>query len=340
MRQNKGVIIEEPKPEDYVVGANSPLVSGIVFPDGHGIMDYIKFGEFQKKAFESMGCVSMSANHNTQIVKAINFGIDENESDRFTIVGSGTTEKGNTLNNVAQFKKNKSFVLEDQYPWPADMDRKTFFQTISDALYKLAEKNGDIWEYKHEWVITSHDNLIDRLKRGQPIQATITDWKERDGINYSVGSDQIHAINIVDREDGKYWWVYDQYDDDFIYDENFDKNKFLKKFDWNFPFGYFGKVYTVNKIGAQKVSIITKIKNMINDIWVWFETSGSPKGLRAYYVPKDSKGNPKGKQELGFENLDQIIITLKALFAAIFASGLFKKTNWPEVKNLEDKNFI
>lgn len=336
--KNYGVIIEEPKPEDYILGEVSPLENKVIFPDGHGWGDYLPTPEPQfNDGLETMSCVSQSANNCLEILWKCFFNIERNNSDRFTAKLSGTTKSGNSQNNVAEsLRKIDGFVDEATWPFSKTItDWDTFYSSIPGIVKDKGKKNLESWEIKHEWVRYTKENFKNALKYA-PIQAIGYAWsKDDNGIYHDYGNNPNHAFVIFDYVDGEYWLAFDSYPTDYN-DDNVLEQEYIKKLDWNFYFG-FAKQYKIYPILKKNETLWQKLSRLLLKIVFNFTSMLKylyrDKNTGAYYFVKKVNNVPK-KEKLTDENGVKMIMTI---LAENFGA---KQTDWGELSKYQNYEFF
>lgn len=358
--KNSGLIHADPSVQNYhapkyfgiakqnIVGTISPLKPPpTIFPTGYGWLkvwqDYDNPEIQFNRKFDTFSCVIFTIAKATCLYMFKVYGIRITIAEMYNAFYAEVKRvQGTTIEKGMQSFKNYGWGSDEDYPFTADTTIDEFFRRPPETI-RLKFK-GVLTEWDFHWEVLPKDlKAIFEAYKKTPVVLTGFAWAAYygEGVYYDYNNQANHAFLGLEPSSVKLNnLISDTYPKDFIYqDKNeLDSDELIKELDRSFKYGSAHRCWVTPK--KESVSLFTKIKNMINDIWVWFETVGSPKGLRAYYVPKDAQGKPKGKQELKFDTLEQIIISVKALFAAFFASNLFKKTSWPEVKDLEDKKFI
>ena len=182
MIKQTGLIIES-KPKDWVAGVSSPIVWDILLPDGNWIpykpIDEKQFVDF---VFDTMSCATFSALNDLEHI--LNFLMDKmtvaqleevnklgyislgkfNFSDRFTAIMSGTTDKGNSAQNVWDSIRKDGVLPEKDLP----MGGKTTLEylnpsVITKEMKDKAKKFLDIMEVMYEFTPTD-DSMNEALK--------------------------------------------------------------------------------------------------------------------------------------------------------------------------------
>ena len=204
--KNYGLVIDEPRPEDYKFGAvgDTPLNSSGDWTD------YLPERELQNKGFETFACVTFSALNCLETLVIFKYDIPLNLSDRFTAKMSGTTNKGNSGYNVANSIRHDGFVDEPEYPFGGKTFAE-FYADIPQDIVDLAKEMADGYEVNYEWVQQSE--WKEALKFA-PLQVYVGAWPQpdEDGIypKSSIGIN--HAVMLYKIDDEGYYYIYDHYD--------------------------------------------------------------------------------------------------------------------------------
>ena len=132
MLENFGLIIEEKKDTDYILGAKQ-LPTTILQKSGQW-GDCLPEFEAQKKRVDCMGCVSFS---NLNCLEALHyklFGIVYNHSDRYLAKLSGTTPRGNSMRNVAESVRKDGTVKESVWDYENITSWSQYYKTIPNSI--------------------------------------------------------------------------------------------------------------------------------------------------------------------------------------------------------------
>lgn len=356
---NSGLILEKHNEKDHVVGGIS--VGGlqiskpearIIFSDGHGWHDVVSSGEGEAQKnniFDTFSCVPYNSLKALckYLKKEYNEDIDPLEA--YTAVMSNTIPgKGNTVRNVLEAIRNIGWLEEKELPSRVLTETTTqaqFFHSFTFAQIALAKKKLDKYDIWWDIIDTSsnvpHSKIISELKKA-PVIAIGYAWASylgQQGVYYDYNYPANHCFLIdeyIENDSVSDLLVNDSYRFDWSADkpDHTDLNDFVKKLAKTYKVAGAWRIYATPK---KKEVLLLKLKNMIKDIWMWFETVGSPKGVRAYFVPKDSQGNIKGKQEIDLENP---VLAIKALYSALYTAGVIKKTDRGEISTIKDEKFI
>lgn len=275
---NHGLILEEaPKAEDRIFGA-SKTKKVIIRPSGQWDDD-LPEKELQHKKTETNGCVSFSAENCDETYCKARYGKEKNNSDRFTAKMSGTNpNRGNSISAVADSKRNNGSVAESLWPYTDDMDQYQYYSTISEYVKNEGKKYLDLYEVEHDWIYNwvgfslaqKQKKLIEALPYA-PIQVTVKGWtpKNSDGYYTKTSERANHAVMLYGYEEGKYWKIYDHYDN------------VCKKLEWDYNFSH-AKQYIITKkpplyktqadgsvdgVAVPKGSIITKFETFRFIFW-------------------------------------------------------------------------
>lgn len=209
---------EHSQEEDFeYLGARLPRE--ILCPNGDW-REYYPMMEIQRKIFDTYSCVSFANNNAEEMMHIRRYGVEVNRSDRFLSVVSGTVPgRGNSHKAVANAKKKKGIVNEDECPFPANMSQKEFFKPIGKELLSLGLKWKKETEYGYEKI--GRDDFIEALKYS-PIQVAV-DSRTNKTSQHRVAD---HSIVLTHIDEVGQRHVYDSYLGRF------------KTYEYDYPFSY------------------------------------------------------------------------------------------------------
>jgi len=263
---DNGFISQKPKQHDY---KHEPtrlgFVPKIIFRPDMQWDFYRPVGELQKrKDRDKMACVTFSAmncietiinffiaviadeelqkqfnNQDLYEIKEIvkvfkHFGLIKNNqcecSDRYIAKLSGTTERGNNQNNVAQAIRHFGLVPEDLWPYVHDFNE--YYKNIPDNIIQKGKELLEYIKFNHEWVAPKNFNT--ERKYG-PIQTSIYaggGWRGN-----GIYPRQVYKRNHAIDTDGFVWKEYDKVLDSY--------KPFDKKVAWDSDLGW-GKLFSIH----------------------------------------------------------------------------------------------
>lgn len=213
-----GMKLEPQVPEDYVLGANDPKNLGqIVVEDGHWA-PFAPVVEIQKTkdGADTYGCTGFSDNNCDEFIHKAKYGTEINISDKFVVVGSGTVRGiGNSMKGPAQFKHDKGFVMETDYPYAQDQTLDQFYATIQQAIYDKALENKKLYDSGYLFVNSAGQKaLLDALKVS-PIKIAVQGHYVADanGRIMNIDYDYNHAVALFDyvldsNGNVEEWWIF------------------------------------------------------------------------------------------------------------------------------------
>jgi len=324
-----------------ILGAISPLTPPPdIFKDGKGWLQVAKdYGlpekQFNEK-FDTFSCVVYSIAKATcyYLFKAydIKITISEMYNAFFAKVvqNHGTTIAA----GMESFRKN-GWVSDADYPFLPTTTAAEFFRKPPKEI--ILKAHGVLTEWEFHWeVLPAQLQAIFEAYKKTPVVLTGFAWASYlgEGVYYDYNNRANHAFLGLEASDNGNNICDDTYPRERL-DNDLIKDDMLKELHKSFKYGSAHRVWLTPK--KKEVLLINKLKNMIKDIWMWFETVGSPKGVRAYFVPKDSEGKIKGKQEI---DLEDPVMAVKALYSSLYTAGIIKKTDWGEISSIPDKKFI
>jgi len=241
--KNYGFIPDEIKPEDYVFGGFSKIKEvGVLQRDGQW-SEYLPEKEIQhNKGFDSMNCTNYGTLNCIEALLKKIYDLDVNFSERYTGVLTGTTEVGNTPHKVIEIiRKDSGLILEEMLPFTEDIDsRKKYYSPDPMTAEYLVQGSRFLGKYKikHEWVFVSgsiqekQEKMMDALEYS-PLGVSVRAWKEKDGLYVkNKGAGDNHWTAMVGYKKGKFWIIFDSYDNT------------IKRLHWDYDFG-FAKRYSI-----------------------------------------------------------------------------------------------
>lgn len=225
---NTGVIIEEPKVQDWLFGSQGSMIGDVFQIDGQWL-SFVPTGEKQlNKWFNSFGCVSFSALNCLEILYKRKYGEDINFSDRYTVVASGTVPLyGNSLRAVAESLR-VGFVYEDILPFNAEMSQDEYYTPLSAETRLKGATIASGYIVQWEWIGRTQANMLEALKYA-PLQIIIAFSRKdinQDGIYERVEWELNHAVTLIGYELNKFWIVLDSMDGE------------IKRLAWDYKMDY------------------------------------------------------------------------------------------------------
>ena len=265
--KNHGLIIDEIKIEDYVLGGATTKLPTDILQENGSWLAYLPMAERQDLSIETYSCVSFGTlNIMEMLIKRI-FGKEENFSDRYLAISSNTSPLGNSPQTVGEcLRKVSGAIKEELLPFSDNI--RTFEQyhspkPLPEALINEGKKWLEKYEIKHEWVFQSGENKQEKLMEAlklSPVGVSVYAWQQ-DGDDYvkPAGSQDNHWTTCVGYEEGKHWIIFDSYPAS--------EGSFLKKLVWNYDFQMAKRYYIVKKneeVASIWQRIIDAIKNYIS----------------------------------------------------------------------------
>jgi hypothetical protein len=286
--KNSGLIVEAPRPEDWVFGGVSGATGPVIFPDGHGWFKFRPTSENQRnRNFDSFSCVTFSCLKSLSYYIKACYGLDMDFSERFTAVMSGTVPgRGNSIRNVLESIRKQGFVLESDYPSMTDsMTEAQWFAYPPKSVRDKALKNLERWKIEWEVLYTGnpvpHTQIIEAQKKAVPI-ITVFAWASYygEGVYLDYNYPANHATTSPEHEDNDPQVdvvVDDSYQQDFG-DDAGTNEEYLKRLAKTF------KIHSAHIITAQPKQItlplLTKLKIMLINFFrqangaFWFILNG------------------------------------------------------------------
>jgi len=212
--------------EDYVFGGQQ--IAGLPIVLNGQWDDFLPVKELQSKKIETMNCTSFGTLNALEILINRVFKIKVNYSDRFLGIVAGTNPSGNSPNKVAETIRKCGIINEELLPFDETIDEwKKYYSPfpMTDYLLRLGKKWLSKYDFKHEWVSNNSEELKKALMFS-PLGVSVYAWEQKG--NYYVkpeGVSDNHWCLLYGFLEGKYWKIFDSYDNT------------KKQLDWNFKFG-------------------------------------------------------------------------------------------------------
>ena len=214
-----GLKLDTIEPEHYMLGSNSPIPLDVLQVDKDW-SEFLPTEEPQNlNGIEPYACVTFTILNCVEILIKRKYGIEVNFSDRFLAEISGTKEGGNSPQVVCEFLRKIGVVPESM--WPFDTLIKSFedfYAPLPPSLVKLAKEFTDTWDFKHEFVPATHEDISAALQCS-PLLISVSAWHLDDETQLfyrPAGSIDNHATTLIYEKDGQYRRVFDSYGDPFL----------------------------------------------------------------------------------------------------------------------------
>jgi hypothetical protein len=215
------MIINQPSYQDWIFRGYTPLSYGS--QNELGQWDYyLPVLEVQNNYFDRMSCVSYSILNCLEILWKFQFNTERNFSDRYIAQLSGTTDRGNSLENVFDTIREVGLVDESLYP----DDAKTwdeYYKTVPQEIINIGLDFKGKYNLYREWVNPTRIPDIMKALESAPLQI-IVKYDSGEGILNPQGKHN-HAVVCYGYEQDKYWKIFDSY------------TQSTKKYTWNYIFG-------------------------------------------------------------------------------------------------------
>lgn len=232
-----GFRAQEITPDQWVLGANTKIKGPVLMPGGHGWKAYLPPDELQNRnGLETMNCSNYGTLNCWETLGFRVLGMRFNWSERYTGVGTGTTEYGNYPHNVAEIIRTEIGLIDEELlPFSDDINEWDEYYSPKPMDPKLLAKGKAFlkkYELGHDWVFVNGTLAEKQAKMKEalqysPLGVSVLAWKERKGKMWkNVGEPDSHWVELYDFEDGVCWYVFDHYDNTH------------KVLEWDYDFGY------------------------------------------------------------------------------------------------------
>src|ERR1044072_5110371 len=250
-------------PQQYIFGA-SPIAAPVLRTDGQWDA-FLPAVEYQFRAdVDSMSCATFHTLNPIEIILAALFNVRENYSDRFTAKVAGTTKQGADPHHVAVCTRKTGLVPEAE--WPFSDSIKTFEEyhaTLPARLYEIGRRWLGQWDFKHDTVrgeVGPRPGEVKDALQYSPLGVSVGyNGTDENGYWYRIapGPDG-HWVTCYGYVEGKYWKIFDSYDETH------------KKVRWHDFQPQLVKRYAITKHVASTVElgILVQILTAIRDWWL------------------------------------------------------------------------
>lgn len=249
---------------DYLFGGQTKLKAEVLRPDGQWD-SYLPVSEYQlKNGIETSNCTVYGSLNAIETLYNRLYGVSNDYSERYIGVLAETTEEGNSVNKVAEVIRKKGLIPEAVLPFNDTIKSWSAYYSPKPMTTEFL-KLGENWLFFHglgyEWVFNQYylGDKKARLREAlqiSPLGISVSAWPEpKDGIYYKDGQEN-HWVCMYGYEEGKYWKIYDSYDDT------------KKKLDWNYDFRWAMRYSLWKKTLTEesKKNIIQNISEVLNII--------------------------------------------------------------------------
>lgn len=260
-----GLILSPVEPDQYILGA---VDAQILQPSGDWT-EYLPAIEYQSRSgVETLGCTVYGTLNCLEALMARLFWSPQdkepfNYSERYLGVLANLTRQGGDPHVVAETIRKQGLIPDAMLPFDESIHTWEEFHS-PNPMTPLYTNIGQNWlktyDFYHEWVPTNPESLMKALKTS-PLGVAVYAWQQDETTGYYVcpsWSAPSHWTVLYGYEKGKYWKIYDTYDDTH------------KKLAWDFAFGR-AKVYHIYKKAEQETitqSILVKMKQILDYIQV------------------------------------------------------------------------
>ena len=244
----------EIKPADYFFGSAITKIPDKIINNSGQWLDYLPTKESQYKIIkdgdktyyvEPFGCTGFGSNNVWEILHLFLYQQEVNLSDRAINILAGNTKTGNNPENPMEVLRKIGVCSETSLPYDNSCINWEAFHSpkpLPDILKAKCKEMLDKYDFMHEWVLTANkDTLWEALKRS-PLGISVLAWQMRNGMYYkNKGESDNHWVVLIGGEYGKFWYVFDSYDN------------YIKKLEWEYDFRYAKRCYLKKKLSEEPI---------------------------------------------------------------------------------------
>lgn len=248
-----------PSPKDHIFGSKESKLKGNPLTDGHW-EKWLPIFEPQNRGFETNSCTSFGTTNVLETLAKF-LGWTFNFSDRFSAITSGTNpEDGNDPIKVIETARKQGLIPEAELPFDSTIDTvEKFYSPKPMTQDHLTSGQNFLKQYTLGYdVVFADANSLKAALQYSPLGVSVYAWAQNaDGLYYfPPGLPHNHWVCLYDYVEGKYWLVFDSYDNG------------PKKVAWDSVF-QFVRRYSIQKksdITPEQRNIFQKILDLIKQI--------------------------------------------------------------------------
>ena len=217
---------------DWILGGVSGFNGEVLCADGQWDNYLPEYETQYRNGFDVYACVTFATLNAIETLLKQR-GVVVNLSDRYIAAKSGTKcGVGNYMATVAQTLRDCGAPLETDYPWGGNTC-EAYYSEMPSELDEKAKELLKQYEFQYLWAYDTTKTEPEARKYAiqfSPITVAVNAsdshvYQEDGIIKPSEPQRSNHCVMCYGYEDGKYWKIYDHYD-----------NKY-KKYAWDYKFG-------------------------------------------------------------------------------------------------------
>ena len=278
MNKNYGLIIDERKPEDWIMGGTGNL-KGVVLQENGQWDEFLPLFEAQYNPVETFACASFGTLNAIEILLKRMFGYEENYSDRFLAKVSGTDPKiGNSPQTVAEYLRKIGVPLQSKWDFTPDIDTsEKFYAPIPAKLFDYAKEDfTNKFIFKHQYVNGNPEDIKAAL-RYSPVAISVTAWYEEDGVFVQRGTDN-HWVVCYGYDDAKQAYkVFDSYNTIYSGESKFEKKLYSYSANIAIAKSYFIEKSNLENLLIKQVGLLQLLKIALEKLLAIFKQPELPK---------------------------------------------------------------
>lgn len=260
-KTNYGFKIPVIKDEHWKFGSANTRIKGVpLIPNGDWRPLLPPFEYQARNGFDPNSCALHTTTHAYACIFKKQYNINRDDSERYLGVISNSDEDGNNPDTVAEAARLKGLVPEGLLPF--DNTITNFKQwaspkPMSSELLREGQRLLDLFKLGHEWVPNDHASITEALKYS-PLGVAVCAWIVKDIVDgqplyyFPQGAAYNHDCLLVYEEPGKYYEVFDTYDQQ------------IKRIDWNAELRYIKRfAVALNNDTSIMQQILLKIAQLI-----------------------------------------------------------------------------
>ncbi len=290
MKQFKdyGFIKPEVTKDDYVMGdgrLGARYGEEVLCADGQWEAFLPTFEKQNQHGFESMSCWVYGTLNCLETLEKRKYGKENNYAERYIVVLGYGSPQGGSPQNAAEAIRKYGVIPQDKLDWTPDINQ-WWEWAKPNPMTKEYLDIGAKWltgnTYAHDWVSLlgaqawwkkiwgkSNQDIMCEALKSSPLGVSVLAWQFRNGLAYKNSWQRDnHWLMCYGYVYGKYWLLYDHYDNMFV------------RAEWQYPFGFI-KRYRLNK-SNNTTNMKTVKKKDEADIYVVSNTTSELTKIEAF----------------------------------------------------------
>ena len=206
--------------DHFVLGSYQSLPKVIIQPDGQWDKWLPRDEDQSSSLLESFNCTSYNTCACFEVLLRKLNGVEEDKSDRFLGIESGTRPPGNDPHTVGQALRHCGLAPDQLLPFSSDIQTVDDYYSYKGGNESMCTEAGlaflKRYDVGHEWVFASsvdknvRTDLMKESLQYSPLGVSVSAWYEKNGVYVDFGLPNCHWTMIYGWND-QGWKCRDSY---------------------------------------------------------------------------------------------------------------------------------